>query len=78
MKLEITQLETLELTSLEYRLTELPDFYLTKLMMKANELGLGGRKIKDIVAVEDPKTGGRYIDFLCDPPTQTNHNQQGV
>ena len=51
----------------DYSLQQYPDTYLTRLMLKANELGLEGRKIEVIEVKENFATGRRYVDFIEKP-----------
>ena len=45
-------------------LTQYPAIYLTKLMLKANELGLEGKKIGVVEVKENFATRHKYVDFV--------------
>jgi len=64
--MEISQQEILELDKEDWRVTFLSEFYITRLMRKANELGLAGKKIKQVVRAESLFNNAMYIDFICD------------
>lgn len=65
-RLEISRIEIAKLDPRDFIFTTLSDFYITRLMHLANDLGLKGKKIKEVVGVEDLQNGSRYIDFFCD------------
>jgi len=52
----------------DFKWLTLSDSYLTKVIRHANLLGLEGRKITEILGVQEQfATGQRYIDFRCEP-----------
>lgn len=66
-RLEITNLELAELDKNDFKWAKLNQFYLVNIIKKANELGLKGRKIKEVVGVTAPDdTNSKYIDFICE------------
>ncbi len=48
----------------DFSLTKYPASYLTKLILKANELGLAGKKVETIEVGENFSTGRKYIDLI--------------
>lgn len=67
MILEITQLELTQLKKEDYVWRKLSDFYLVRLLKKANELGLEGKKIKEVIGIQENfATGNKYIEFICE------------
>lgn len=70
MRLEISKNEIME-GDTDYQIHRLSDLYLTKIIMKANEIGLQGKKIKEIVKIEPTFIESLYIDFVCEQqPTE--------
>ena len=66
-QLEMSQLELVALDPEDFKWTRLSDFYLTRLLKKANELGLEGKRIKEIIGIEEQfGTFARHIDFICE------------
>lgn len=64
IRLEISGNEIFK-SDYDYEVHSLSDFYLTKIFQKANELGLAGKRIKEIVKIKDILTDTIYIDFVC-------------
>lgn len=50
----------------DYNIRDYPEGYITRLMNKANELGLMGKKIKTIEVRENFATNNKYIDFILE------------
>ena len=67
-RLAITEIELESLDPEDFKWVRLNPSYLTKLIHRANLLGLKGRKITEIIGVQENfATGQRYIDFVCQP-----------
>ena len=67
MKLEISKNEIIE-GDYDWEVHRLKDVVLLKYLQFANELGLQGKKIKEIVRVKPTFYEGLYIDFICEEP----------
>lgn len=66
-RLIISDLELLHLDERDFKWTRLSDNYLVRLLQMANDLGLQGKKIKEIIGIqEDFANHQRYIDFICE------------
>lgn len=67
-RLEISKKELRELGDKDYELVRnLSQPYIFKLIRLANELGLEGKKIKEIVGIQENFSAGNYyIDFICE------------
>lgn len=66
-RLEISQIEIASLDPRDYEVSNLGDFYLTRIIKKANELGLSGKKIKEIVRIDETfGLGKMYVDLVCE------------
>jgi hypothetical protein len=66
MRLEISQQEIIE-GDFDWQTSQLKDFYLLRLIHFANELGLKGKKIKEVIKVKPNFMEALYIDFVCEP-----------
>lgn len=64
--LEISKIELQKIDPADWKITKLSDFYLPRLLKKANEIGLQGKKIKEIIKCEDNHNNMVYLDFICD------------
>lgn len=49
---------------IDFSLTKYPASYLTRLILKANELGLAGKKVEAVEVGENYATGRKYIDLV--------------
>lgn len=56
-----------EMSELDYNLSRYPMGVLTKMMLKANEIGLQGSKIEVVEVKENFATNNKYIDFIITP-----------
>lgn len=67
-RLEISDLELACLDNDDYRVQKrISDWYFLRLLRKANEFGLKGKKIKEIYSIEENFADNRiYIDFVCE------------
>lgn len=66
-RLYISKLETTSLEADQWRVASLPEFYVTRLLRAANQMGLEGKKLGTIVSAEGPKDmhGSHfYVDFV--------------
>ena len=67
IRLEISSIELTSLDREDWKYCVLGDFYLTRTIKFANELGLRGKKIKEIIGMQENfATEQRYIDFVCE------------
>ena len=67
-RLAISNQELHDLDPRDFQWTKLNPSYLTKLIHRANLLGLEGRKIVEIVGVQEQfGTEQRWVDFRCEP-----------
>lgn len=65
VRLEFSNVELSE-RDMDWEVRPLKDFYLIKLLNFANEIGLKGKKIKEIVRITPVDFSNRiYIDFIC-------------
>lgn len=48
----------------DFSLTKYPASYLTRLILKANELGLAGKKVEAVEVRENFENGRTYIDLI--------------
>lgn len=48
----------------DFSITKYPASYLTSLILKANELGLAGKKVEAVEVGERFATGRKYIDLI--------------
>lgn len=67
-KLELSKLDLVNLKiDPDWNVNKISDEYLLKLLKYANDLGLNGKKIKEVVGIQENfSTGNKYIDFICD------------
>jgi len=65
-RLEISKLEKRNLDEAGMKAISLPESYVVRIFQKANELGLDGKKIKEVISITDPVNGAQYLDFICD------------
>lgn len=69
-RLEISGLELMQLDPEDFKWCQLSNFYLTRLLRMANNLGLEGKKIKDVVGIQENfATNNRFIDFIVEDNT---------
>ncbi len=66
IKLEFSGVE-IAVEDIDYNLSKYPMGILTKMMLKANEIGLQGKKIEVIEVKENFVTNNKYIDFIINP-----------
>ena len=67
-RLAISKIDLVSLDPDDFKWASLNPSYLTQLLRHANLLGLEGRKITEIIGVQEQfETGQRYIDFVCEP-----------
>lgn len=64
IKLEVSHLELIDNPLEDWAISNYPMSILTKFMLKANEIGLEGKKIKVVEVKENFSTHQKYIDFI--------------
>lgn len=66
--LEMSDIKLLELDPFDWIWKDVTEQYALKIIHKANELGLSGKKIKQIVRIDERylPNGRTYIDFVCE------------
>ena len=74
MKKEVITLEfsNAEVMEPDYMLAAYPMGVLTKMMLKANELGLKGKEIEVVEVKENFATMNKYIDFVIKGTLSSN------
>jgi hypothetical protein len=63
-RLEISGVD--EIFEEDYGIEKVKDPYMIKLLRFANEAGLKGRRIKEIVRIDQLSTRSRFYDFICE------------
>lgn len=66
MTLHVSGLDLMKLEQNDYKWTTLGDFYLTRIIFAANEAGLKGKKIKEIVGLTSPDDLNHWIDLIVE------------
>ncbi len=66
MRLEISGKDVIELPREDYEWRKINDWYMKKLIGFANDLGLKGKKIKEIIAIREKFSDKLYFDFVCE------------
>lgn len=64
IKLEFSDIDIIDNPKEDWAVREYPIGTLTKMMIKANEIGLQGKKIKVVEVLENFGTHRKYIDFI--------------
>lgn len=64
IRLEFSGIDMMNNPTEDWAISQYPTGILTKMVMKANELGLQGKKIEVVEVQENFATKNRYVDFI--------------
>ena len=68
VRLAISRCEIEALDPRDFTSSKMTSGYLVKILYEANRLGLAGRKITQIMTIQENfATGQCYLDFVCEP-----------
>lgn len=67
----ISNVEMASLDTEDFKIAKMKDWYITRLLKFANELGLQGKKITDVYRIDEQFSNMQtYIDFKVETPTR--------